>query len=156
MTGLLIRTLVFTVVVPATMAAYIPWAIIGATGDRFDVSGLRALGLVPIAAGLVVGAVCFAGFVVEGRGTPAPYDPPRRLVTGVLYQRVRNPIYLAGTSLLLGESIVFGSYALLAWTAAAWLIWHLTVVLYEEPGLRARFDGAYDDYTRSVPRWIPR
>src|SRR6266511_3777216 len=30
------------------------------------------------------------GFADQGRGTPAPFDPPRRLVTGCLYTRVRN------------------------------------------------------------------
>jgi protein-S-isoprenylcysteine O-methyltransferase Ste14 len=147
---------VFTAIVPATMVAYIPWLILGATRETFDLSGWHVLGLVPLAAELAIGVACFAGFVVEGRGTPAPYDPPRRLVTGALYDRIRNPMYAGGTLILVGESIVFGSAALFMWTIAAWVIWHLFVVLYEEPGLRARFDGAYETYVRRVPRWIPR
>jgi protein-S-isoprenylcysteine O-methyltransferase Ste14 len=147
---------VFTAIVPATMVAYVPWLILTATHDTLDLSGWHVLGIAPLASGLAIGVACFAGFVVEGRGTPAPYDPPRRLVTGALYDRVRNPIYAGGTLILVGESIAFASAWLFAWAIVAWLIWHLFVVLYEEPGLRERFDGAYEAYMRRVPRWIPR
>lgn len=156
MTSLALRTIVFAVVMPAAALIYVPTSIIASTGDRFDVSGWRALGLVPLLAGVAVLLVCFAGFILEGRGTPAPYDPPRRLVTGALYRRVRNPMYVGVTTALVGEAIVFGSLALLAWAVVMWLIFHLFVVLYEEPGLRERFDGAYEEYVHRVPRWIPR
>lgn len=156
MTALALRTTVFAVLMPATVLLYVPSAILAGTGDRFDPTGWRALGLVPLVVGVAVLLVCFAGFILEGRGTPAPYDPPRHLVTGALYRRVRNPMYVGVTTALVGEAAVFGSVALLAWAVVLWLIFHLFVVLYEEPGLRERFDGAYEDYLRRVPRWIPR
>jgi protein-S-isoprenylcysteine O-methyltransferase Ste14 len=155
-TSLALRTIVFAVLMPATVLVYVPWLILGACGERPDLVGWRALGLVPLFAGVGVLLVCFAGFILEGRGTPAPYDPPRRLVTGALYQRVRNPMYVGVTTALVGEAILFGSVGILAWSLVLWLVFHLFVVLYEEPGLRDRFDGAYDDYLRRVPRWIPR
>ena len=155
MTSLAIRTLVFAVLMPATIVVYVPWVILGGNA-QLDLGGWRALGLVPLVAGVAVLLLAFAGFIVEGRGTPAPYDPPRRLVTGALYERVRNPMYVGVTTALVGEAIVFGSPAILAWAAFMWVAFHLFVVLYEEPGLRDRFDGAYDDYLRRVPRWIPR
>jgi len=155
-TSLALRTLIFAVFMPAMVLVYVPWVVLGSSGDRPDVLGWRAVGLIPLAAGVAVLLVCFAGFILEGRGTPAPYDPPRRLVTGALYRRVRNPMYVGVTTALVGEAVVFGSLALLVWALAMWLIFHLFVVLYEEPGLRERFDGAYEDYLRRVPRWIPR
>jgi protein-S-isoprenylcysteine O-methyltransferase Ste14 len=29
-------------------------------------------------------------------------------------------------------------------------------VLYEEPTLRRQFGESYQEYSRSVPRWVPR
>jgi protein-S-isoprenylcysteine O-methyltransferase Ste14 len=156
MMSLALRTIVFAVLMPATVLVYVPWLILGTSGERPDVLGWRALGLLPLLAGVAVLLLCFAGFILEGRGTPAPYDPPRRLVTGALYRRVRNPMYVGVTTALVGEAIVFGSLALLAWSVVMWLTFHLFVVLYEEPDLRARFDGAYEEYLHRVPRWIPR
>ena len=141
---------------PAAAIVYVPWLILGASGGGEAPAGWRLLGLVPILGGLAVLLLCFVGFVVEGQGTPAPYDPPRRLVTGALYARVRNPIYLAVLTTLLGEAIVFGSGVLLVWVVAAALMFHSFVVGYEEPGLRARFGAPYEDYLKRVPRWIPR
>jgi protein-S-isoprenylcysteine O-methyltransferase Ste14 len=44
---------------------------------------------------------------------------------------------------------------LLTYTAIWFLFVHLFVVLYEEPALRGRFGESYDQYRRSVGRWIP-
>jgi protein-S-isoprenylcysteine O-methyltransferase Ste14 len=155
-TSLFIRTIVFAVLIPASVVLYLPAAILGASHDTFALDGWRVIGLVPLTVGLGVLFLCWIGFIVEGRGTPAPYDPPRRLVTGALYDRVRNPMYVGLTSALVGEAIVFASVPLLAWAIVAWLLFHLAVVGFEEPSLRDRFDGPYEDYLRRVPRWIPR
>jgi len=92
---------------------------------------------------------------VEGEGTPAPYDPPHRLVTGRLYGWMRNPMYVAVITILLGEALFYGSVALLAWAVVAWFLFNFLVVLYEEPVLRRRFGPAYEAYLEHVPRWIP-
>jgi protein-S-isoprenylcysteine O-methyltransferase Ste14 len=155
-TSLLLRTAVFAVLMPALVVAYVPWLIVSATGATLAASAAGLAGIVLAGAGLSVLLVCFLGFIVEGRGTPAPYDPPRRLVTGALYARVRNPMYLAVTTILAGEAILFSSAALAVWAAVAWLVFHAFVVGYEEPGLRGRFGAAYEEYLRRVPRWIPR
>ena len=141
---------------PAMVVVYVPWLILSGTAAALDLTSWRALGFIPLAAGIATLLICFGGFIVQGRGTPAPYDPPRNLVTGALYERVRNPMYVGVTTALVGESIVFASPAILVWAASLWVIFHLFVVLYEEPDLRDRFDGAYDEYVRRVPRWIPR
>lgn len=156
MTSLVLRTILFAVVIPATVTVYVPWLIIASTAALPAEGAVWILGAVLIVIGAALLGACFAGFVFDGRGTPAPYDPPRNLVTGALYRHVRNPMYLAVLTILVGEAIAFVSWSLAAWLAAAALMFHLVVVLYEEPSLRARFDGAYDDYLRRVPRWIPR
>ncbi len=157
MTMRVVRTLVFAAVVAGAVLVFIPSRILASSARPavFTV-GWNLAGLVLIAVGVFVLSLCYAGFIVEGQGTPAPYDPPRRLVTGHLYKRVRNPIYVGVALILLGEATVFQSVALLGYAAVVWLGFHGFVVFYEEPTLRARFGSAYEEYLRQVPRWLPR
>jgi protein-S-isoprenylcysteine O-methyltransferase Ste14/ADP-ribose pyrophosphatase YjhB (NUDIX family) len=153
--GRFLRTLAFGAVLPATILVLIPAVILDATGTDVSGGALRLVGLVPMVLGIAILAWCFAGFIVEGEGTPAPYDPPHRLVTGRLYGWMRNPMYVAVTTILLGEAIFFASLPLLVWTVVAWLLFNFFVVLYEEPTLRRRFGPAYEAYLEHVPRWVP-
>ncbi len=132
---LLVRILLFTLVVPATVVVYVPARLAGSAGSTAE---LVAGGLV-IAAGLLLVGWCFYEFAARGRGTPAPWDPPRHLVTSGPFHRLRNPIYLGVLFILLGEAAAFRSLSLLAWAIAIALAFHAFVVLYEEPGLRRRF-----------------
>lgn len=113
-------------------------------------------GLVVGAAGAGVALWCVATFAIRGRGTPAPFDPPRRLVVLGPYRVVRNPMYI-GAALALGAAALFyESLALLAYTAAFIGITHLFVITYEEPTLRRLFGADYQTYCRRVSRWWPR
>jgi len=150
-----VRTLLFGALVPATILVLIPAMILNATGTEGEGGVLRLLGLVPLVLGIAILAWCFAGFIVEGEGTPAPYDPPHRLVTGRLYGWMRNPMYVAVTTILVGEALFYGSLLLLLWAAVAWIAFNFFVVLYEEPTLQRRFGPAYETYMEHVPRWIP-
>jgi 8-oxo-dGTP pyrophosphatase MutT (NUDIX family)/protein-S-isoprenylcysteine O-methyltransferase Ste14 len=153
--GRFLRTLLFGALVPATFLVFIPAIILNATGIDGEGGALRLVGLVPLVLGIAILAWCFAGFIVEGEGTPAPYDPPHRLVTGRLYGWMRNPMYVADTTILLGEAMFYGSVPLLMWAAVAWIFFHFFVVLYEEPTLQRRFGPAYESYVEHVPRWLP-
>jgi len=146
---------VFGGLVPATIIVVVPAYILRATGTEGEGGVLRLVGLVPLVIGIAVLAWCFAGFIVEGEGTPAPYDPPHRLVTGRLYGWMRNPMYVAVITILLGEAMFYGSVALLLWAIVASIMFNFLVVLYEEPTLRRRFGAPYEAYLEHVPRWIP-
>ena len=145
----------FGALVPATIIVVIPAYILRATGTEGEGGVLRLVGLVPLVLGIAILAWCFAGFIVEGEGTPAPYDPPHRLVTGRLYGWMRNPMYVAVITILLGEAMFYGSVALLLWAVVASIMFNFLVVLYEEPTLRRRFGAPYEAYLEHVPRWIP-
>ncbi len=109
---------------------------------------LALLGIVPM-------AWSFLAFVFRGRGTPAPFDPPRRLVVSGPYRFVRNPMYLGATLSLLGAALFYSSPWLLAYVGAFTLWAHLFVVLYEEPRLRRTFGDEYAAYAARVRRWLP-
>lgn len=113
-------------------------------------------------AGIAVGAIgaclalwCIFTFASAGKGTPAPFDPPRRLVIRGPYRFVRNPMYMGAVLALTGSGIFFRSQLLFGYTGLFWLTTHLLVVLYEEPALRQTFGKVYEDYCASTSRWIP-
>ena len=113
-------------------------------------------GMIVGAAGAALALWCIATFVVAGRGTPAPFDPPRRLVVVGPYRWVRNPMYLGAALALAGAALFYESWALLGYTAAFMLVMYLFVVVYEEPALRATFGAPYVQYCEGVNRWWPR
>jgi protein-S-isoprenylcysteine O-methyltransferase Ste14 len=151
-------SLLFLVIAPGSVAGFLPWAI-SRWQMRPPLLGLaaaRGLGVVLIALGLPMLLNAFARFALQGRGTPAPVAPTERLVVQGPYRFVRNPMYVAVTTLILGQALLLGDPRLLAYGSFVWLSFHLFVVLYEEPTLRRRFGPDYDAFRTAVPRWIPR
>ena len=116
----------------------------------------RLLGLMLMAVALPVLLDSFARFALQGLGTPAPVLPTRHLVVSGLYRYVRNPMYIAVVSLVLGQGFFFGSIAVLEYGVAAWVGFHLFVLIYEEPTLRSSYGHDYQEFCQHVPRWIPR
>lgn len=152
-----VRTLIFTFVVPGTFAVYLPWSIIVQEhGAYMPAGGWWWLGAVPLALGVAGYAWCAWDFTFAGRGTPLPLDAPRWLVVRGLYRYVRNPMYVSVSCFVLGEVALFASHNLLIYAACIMPMFHIFVVLYEEPALRDRFGAEYEDYCRHVPRWFPR
>jgi protein-S-isoprenylcysteine O-methyltransferase Ste14 len=91
-----------------------------------------------------------------GKGTPAPIDAPKFLVKEGPYQWVRNPMYLAALSIVIGQAILFRSFLLVGYALLVWGVVHLFVVFVEEPSLRHQFGESYESYLRTVPRWLAR
>ncbi|MBZ5624476.1 MAG: isoprenylcysteine carboxylmethyltransferase family protein, partial [Acidobacteriia bacterium] len=89
-------------------------------------------------------------------GTPAPVFPTRHLVVTGLYRYVRNPMYVAVVSAILGQGLIFGNVTLLEYGGLVWLFFHLFVLAYEEPTLESSFGSEYKSFCAEVPRWIPR
>ena len=112
-------------------------------------------GFALVAAGVAIYLTCLWEFLLRGRGIPAPLDHPTELVVTGLYRFVRNPMYVGGLLVLLGEAMFFGSWACL-WYALGWFaLVHLNVIWYEERYLTRRFGDSYRRYQVAVRRWIP-
>ena len=156
--GAVVGSVLFLVVAPGTLAVWVPFRISGwrMAPPLVGFVGFRGLGVLLIAAALPVLLDSFARFALKGRGTPAPVAPPERLVITGLYRHVRNPIYLAVPSLIIGQALFFGDVRLLEYGLGVWAFFHLWVLAVEEPDLHARFGAEYGDFCAHVRRWIPR
>lgn len=152
----ILGSMLFFLIAPATVAGIVPWWI-----TRWRVATLpfglaqQIAGAILIAAGASVLLHAFSRFALEGLGTPAPVAPTANLVTGGLYRYVRNPMYLAVLSAVIGQAILFGQASLAIYAAALALAFVTFVRLYEEPKLRSQFGAQYDDYRKAVPGWWP-
>ncbi len=117
---------------------------------------LIAPGIALMAAGAALALTTIGFFIFEGRGTPAVFDPPTKFVPHGPYRLVRNPMYIGGVTMLLGWALYLRSVSMVLFSGVAFLLVHAFVVFAEEPGLRRRFGQEYEDFLRTVPRWIPR
>jgi protein-S-isoprenylcysteine O-methyltransferase Ste14 len=118
---------------------------------------LRWLGIAPLLAGSWVVLRCLFAFSWKGRGTPAPFDPPRALVVVGPYRYVRNPMYFGAALVILGGTVLWGSIVNGLVYVAVFLGGLIVfVIVYEEPTLRGKFGANYEEYCRHVPRLIPR
>jgi protein-S-isoprenylcysteine O-methyltransferase Ste14 len=149
-----IGSALFFLAAPGVVAGLVPWMIGG--WQFHDVPRLaHGVGAVLIGFGLIVLTGAFRRFAREGLGTPAPFAPTRTLIVGGWYRYVRNPMYVAVLAIVFGQALLFGSSGIALYGAAMWLLFHLFIVLYEEPKLTRTFGGPYLEFQRRVPRWIP-
>jgi protein-S-isoprenylcysteine O-methyltransferase Ste14 len=153
----ILSSAIFLAAAPGIVAGLVPWLIAGRGTVTTNLGApVRSLGILLIAAGALVLIDAFLRFALQGLGTPAPVFPTRHLVVTGLYRYVRNPMYVAVTAVILGQSLLFGNPRVLAYGAMVALAFHLFVLLYEEPTLRAAYGPDYEEFRRQVPRWIPR
>jgi protein-S-isoprenylcysteine O-methyltransferase Ste14 len=155
--ALFFETIAFTVLVPGTVAFWLPGVILDDARLALPTSWSvwQFVALLPLTVGAAIYLRCLWEFATRGRGIPAPIDHPKQLVVTGLYRYVRNPMYLGVLLFLLGESLFLEYQAFLLYTIAWLLFIHLNVLLYEEPTLRRKFGSSYERYTSAVHRWVP-
>jgi protein-S-isoprenylcysteine O-methyltransferase Ste14 len=151
---LLLKNLLFTLIVPGTVAVYLPLRIVR---HRSLVAGpALGAGCLLLLVGASIYAWCVWDFATFGRGTPAPIDAPKKLVVRGLYRYTRNPMYTGVLTVILGWVVLFGAFELVLYALVVGTCFQLFIVLYEEPHLREEFGREYADYCAQVGRWLPR
>lgn len=158
---MLMRHLVSILLLPFAVVVIVPRSLLRGYAHSLPWNGslgwLRgAAGAIFFAVGLGLFTWCVSLFARVGRGTLAPWDPPRSVVAAGPYRYVRNPMITGVLLMLLGEAILWDSRALGVWAASFLVFNHLYFVVLEEPGLESRFGERYRRYKAHVPRWIPR
>jgi protein-S-isoprenylcysteine O-methyltransferase Ste14/pimeloyl-ACP methyl ester carboxylesterase len=148
---LLARAVLAFLVLPGVVAFAVPLMLLW-PGVR-DASP-HPMGLLPFGAGVALLLWATRDFLVRGRGTLAPWDPPRALVSSGPYRYSRNPMYVAVVGILIGWSLAYRSLTLAAYTLVVMLLFHLRVVFAEEPFLARTQRDDWARYRRRAPRWI--
>ncbi|MGH2575569.1 MAG: methyltransferase family protein [Ignavibacteria bacterium] len=161
---LVIRTIIFTVLVPFNAVFLIPYLLLILWNQKFDIGSLRFAGLILIIAGLIFFLMAVLKFLVEGRGTPAIFftkrfrflvgEEPDKMLSSGAYRYSRNPMYVSGVMIVLGEGIFFSSPVLLIYSALLFAWFHFIIVHLEEPHLKKKYGNKYQEYLLKVPRWL--
>ena len=153
----IVRTVIWSTLFIGVVLWVFPALILARAGIRGPASfGVwQVVGLLVGLGGLGLALTCVTAFAFLGRGTPAPFDPPRRLVVRGPYRVVRNPMYLGAWLFLVGLALFYRSAGGALYAIAFLAAMHAFVVLYEEPTLRRAFGHDYDEYRRRVSRWWP-
>ena len=145
---------IFSFILPVTVLVIIPlwieknWVV--------HVSFHLFAGLILILLGLIIMAVTISSFIRIGKGTLAPWSPPKKFVIKGLYRYVRNPMIIGVLTVLLGESLGIWSKNILIWAGEFFIINIIYFLLYEEPNLERRFGEEYRKYKKHVSMWLPR
>ena len=143
-----------SLLMPITILIVVPCLLdphpVPASGAQF-IAGLLFIGV-----GLYIMARTIWGFFSIGKGTLAPWDPPRKLIIVGMYAYVRNPMILGVITIAVGESLVLSSWPIFGFAVFAFVFNTVYFMFSEERGLEKRFGEEYREYKRNVPRWIPR
>lgn len=151
---LFLKNAVFTLVVPGTIAGYVPWWMV--RHRELVLSAWTAAVAVNILLGVAIYLWCLWDFASYGGATPAPIDAPKKLVVRGMFRHVRNPIYVGVLSIILGWAMLYQALNVFIYGVCVAIGFHLFVLFYEEPHLRRVFGQEYDEYCARVGRWIPR
>lgn len=155
-----LRGLVFTVLVPGSVSAFVPYLI--CQGNRMR-GGLWNAGWLFVALGAAIYGSCLIAFLRSG-GTPAIFftrplrfvigHEPSKLVRQGIYRVSRNPMYLGVLLVVFGQALLFASRVLALYGILLWLCFHVVIVMLEEPHLRRERGQSYEAYCSRIPRWI--
>ena len=151
------RAIVYATLFIGFLLIYLPARVLETAGivRPSQIAALEIAGIIAGSIGAALALWCISTFATIGKGTPAPFDPPRRLVIRGPYRFVRNPMYIGAALALAGAALCYKSASLLAYAVAFLLLCHLFVLAYEEPTLRRIFGADYEAYCRRVSRWWP-
>jgi protein-S-isoprenylcysteine O-methyltransferase Ste14 len=153
----LVRAVIYAMLFVGLLLVYVPSRLLAGFGIVRPplVGGPQIAGMIIVAIGAAIALWCILTFVFVGKGTAAPFDPPRRLVISGPYGFVRNPMYIGAIVSMLGVALFYGSLSILTYAGFIFVAAHLFVIAYEEPVLRRTFGEEYEAYCRRVRRWIP-
>ncbi len=115
---------------------------------------VKPLGLLFIIGGLSFLVYLIFLFDRQGKGTPVPTQPTKKLIISGPYKYTRNPMYLTHMVVLSGIFIFSGYLLLLLDIFLTWLVLQLFLVCFEEPNLKKKFGKEYREYLQKIPRWL--
>ncbi len=154
---ILARTATYATLFVGLLLIFVPGRILAWSGiiQPAGIGLIESAGIVVCCAGGALALWCVVAFALVGKGTPAPFDPPRKLVVQGPYRYVRNPMYIGAALALCGAAVFYRSIPLVAYVGVFLIVTHVFVVWYEEPALGRLFGDDYRAYRAKVRRWLP-
>jgi protein-S-isoprenylcysteine O-methyltransferase Ste14 len=149
---LFLKSLIFTLIVPGSVAVLVPHLI--SEGTRLNITWVSLFGIILICSGLAIYCRCIWDFITSGKGTPAPIDAPKYLVVKGLYHFTRNPMYAAVLLVILGWVLLYTSLVMLFYGIFVAFCFQMLIIFYEEPKLQQIFGVDYMAYKNTVNRWV--
>jgi protein-S-isoprenylcysteine O-methyltransferase Ste14 len=159
-----IRSLLFTIFIPGTVAGLIPYLLVRNYIRDFDYVPVYYLGILFLVTGLLFYVFTVFVFIIKGKGTPAIWftskfkwligEEPGNLVSSGLYRLSRNPMYLGVIFIVFGEALLLQNYLLLFYSVLLFIIFHIIVIYVEEPHLKAKYGNDYIKYMENTRRWL--
>jgi len=159
-----IRTIVFTILVPGTIAGYVPYLFMRNRVPDLGTGSLHCLGLLVMAVGIFIYLWTILFFLLHGKGTPAIWftkgisfiigEEPMNMVSSGLYRYSRNPMYLGVITTVAGEGIFFRYSSILWYALSLFFIFTFVVIFIEEPHLEEKFGDEYKNYKKRTRRWL--
>lgn len=154
----MLRWFISILILPFNVSVIIPVLILFFSDYHYKApSGVFLItGIVMLIAGIFLASSTMLLFNNVGKGTLAPWDPPKNLVVEGPYCYVRNPMITGILLILLSEYFFLNSVQILSWTVLFFVINNIYFRAFEEKQLEKKFGGQYKNYKKNVPRWIPR
>ena len=159
-----VKGILFTILVPGTVAGYIPYTIMKNRSPDINIGSFHWVGIFITIAGIVIYLLTAASFLLKGKGTPAIWftkaisfiigEEPMKMVSSGLYKYSRNPMYIGVITTVIGEGIYFQYSSLLWYGLSLFIIFSLVIMLIEEPHLKKKFGDEYRSYKNKTRRWL--
>ncbi|MBU9710579.1 methyltransferase family protein [Evansella tamaricis] len=144
-----------TVIIPSILIYFLHHTVLWGQEGSFSIL-LLLFGIVITLFGFFLVIVTVLQFAKKGKGTLAPWNPPKKLVVSGPYRHTRNPMISGVAFILLGESLIVGSLPLLFWFLFFTVVNYVYFIVREEPLLEKKFGEEYVEYKKNVPRLFPR
>ena len=147
------------IILPFNVLVLIPAIVLYFTGYKYvqPPSLLQTIfGAILLLIGLFLAGWTMRLFNDIGKGTAAPWNPPKHLVVEGPYCYVRNPMITSVLFMTAAEALILNSAAIFWLLVTFYAVNSIYFPLFEEKGLAARFGEEYLEYKANVPRWIPR
>lgn len=156
----LVKSVVFVGAFWGTFLVAAPWGVARASRhwhalQTYLIEPQQELGIAVFVASFLLGCWALLAVAVQGKGTPMPFDAPRKLVTGGPYAWMRNPLLMAGMAQGVAAALYTGALLILPCVAVGiggcqFVVWRL-----ERRELERAFGREFEAYRRSVRYWLP-
>jgi protein-S-isoprenylcysteine O-methyltransferase Ste14 len=158
------RLILFTILVPGTVAGYVPYLLMQTVPPSWNKPELKWIGIVLVAVGIIIYLICAISFLLKGLGTPSTWftgplkhligDEPKKLVASGIYKYSRNPMYVGVLIVVLGEALFYQRIILVHYFIFLFILFHLFVIMIEEPHLKKKYGQEYEEYRKKTRRWF--